>query len=57
MLTVSAQNKDISHGLQIGKDRKADNQRDEDGYQFNNVGFIDDISQSLLTYQRTCKSC
>jgi len=44
MLTVTGQNKDISHGLQIGKDQKGDNQRDENGYRFNNVGFIDDIS-------------
>jgi len=44
MLTVTGQNKDISHGLQIGKDQKGDNQRDENGYQFNNIGFIDDIS-------------
>ena len=34
----------ISHGLQIGKDQKGDNQRDENGYQFDNIGFIDDIS-------------
>ena len=39
MLTVTGQNEDISHGLQIGKDQKGDNQRDENGYQF-----IDDIS-------------
>jgi len=44
MLTVTGQNEDISHGLQIGKDLKGDNQRDENGYQFNNIGFIDDIS-------------
>jgi len=44
MLTVTGQNEDISHGLQIGKDQKGDNQRDENGYQFNNIGFIDDIS-------------
>jgi len=44
MLTVTGQNEDISHGLQIGKDQKGDNQRDESGYQFNNIGFIDDIS-------------
>ena len=25
-------------------DRQGDNQRDENGYQFNNIGFIDDIS-------------
>ena len=35
---------DISHGLWIGKDQKGDNQRNENGYQFNNIGFIDDIS-------------
>ena len=44
MLTVTGQNEDISHGLQIGKDQKGDNQRDENDYQFNNIGFIDDIS-------------
>jgi len=44
MLTVIGQNEDISHGLQIGKDQKGDNQRDENGYQFNNIGFIDDMT-------------
>jgi len=44
MLTVTGQNEDISHGLQIGKDQKGDKQRDENSYQFNNIGFIDDIS-------------
>ena len=44
MLTVTGQNEDISHGLQIGKYQKGDNQRDENGYQFNNIGFFDDIS-------------
>jgi len=44
MFTVTGQNEDISHGLQISKDQKGDNQRDEKGYQFNNIGFIDDIS-------------
>jgi len=44
MLTVTGQNENISHGLQIGKDQKECNQRDENGYQFNNIGFIDDIS-------------
>ena len=29
MLTVTGQNSDISHGLQICKDQKGDNQRDE----------------------------
>ena len=33
MLTVTGQNKDISHGLQIGKDQKGDNQQDEIGHQ------------------------
>jgi len=44
MLTVTGQNEYIRHGLQIGKDQKGDNQRDENGYQFNDIGFIDDIS-------------
>ena len=44
MLTVTGQNEDSSHGLQIGKNQKGDNQRDENGYQFNNIGFIDDVS-------------
>jgi len=44
MLTITGQNEDISHRLQIGKDQKGDNQRYENGYQFNNVGFIDNIS-------------
>jgi len=44
MLTVTGQNEDISHGLKIGKDQKGDNEQDENGYQFNNIGFIDDIS-------------
>jgi len=57
MLTGTGQNEDISHRLQIGKDQKGDNQRDENGYQFNNIGFIDDISQFLLTHQRAGKSC
>ena len=29
MLMVTGQNEDISHGLQIGKDQKGDNQRNE----------------------------
>jgi len=44
MLTATGQNEDISHGLQINKDQKRDNQRDENGYQFNHIEFIDDIS-------------
>jgi len=44
LLAVTGQNEDISHRLQISKDQKGDNQRDENGYQFNNIGFIDDIS-------------
>ena len=54
MLTLTGQNEDISHGLQIGKDQKGDNQQDENGYQFNNISTI---YQSLLTHQRACKSC
>jgi len=44
MLTVTGQNEDINHGLQVGGDQKGDNQRDENGCQFNNIGFIEDIS-------------
>ena len=44
MLTVTRQNQDIGHGLQIGKAQKGDNKRDENCYQFKNIGFIDDIS-------------
>jgi len=54
----------MSRGLQIGKDQKGDNQQDENGYQFNNIGFIDDISifadtpegmQKLLTLCRNLR--
>jgi len=44
MLTFTGQNENISHGRQIGKDQKGDNQQDENGYQFNNIGCIDDIT-------------
>jgi len=37
MLMVTGQNEDISHGLQIGKDQKGDNQRDENGYQIHRL--------------------
>ena len=43
--TSTGQNQGISHGLQIGKDQDDSSQdADHDGYQFNNIGFIDDIS-------------
>jgi len=63
MLTVTGKNEDISHGLQIGKDQKGHNQRDENGYQFKNIGFIDDVSicadtlegmQKLLNVVQEC---
>ena len=42
MLTVTGQREDISHGLQIDEDQDS---RDADhGYQFNDIGLIDDIS-------------
>jgi len=44
MPAVTGQNEDIGYGLQIGKDQKGKNQRDENGYQFNNIGFIDNFS-------------
>jgi len=57
MLKVTGQNEDISHGLQIGKDQKGDNQQDGTGYQFNNIRFVDDISIFADNHQRACKSC
>jgi len=44
MLTATGQNRGISHGLQIGKDQDDSSQDADHGYQFNNIGFIDDIS-------------
>jgi len=44
LLTVTGQNEDISHGLADRQGSRGENQRDENGYQFNNIGFIDDIS-------------
>jgi len=43
MLTITGQNEDISHG-QGSAWQNGDNQQDENDYQFNNIGFIDDIS-------------
>ena len=44
MLTATGQNQGISHGLQIGKDQDDSSQDANHGYQFINIGFIDDIS-------------
>jgi len=44
MLTATRQNQRISHGLQIDKDQDDSSQDADHGYQFNNTGFIDDIS-------------
>ena len=44
MLKVAGQNGNIIRGLQIGKDREGENQRDDNSYKFNNIGLIDDIS-------------
>jgi len=44
MLTATGQNQGISHGLQICKDQDDSSQDADHGYQFNNIGFIDDIS-------------
>jgi len=43
MLTATWQNQGVSHGLQIGKDQDDSSQDANHGYQFNNIGFIDDI--------------
>ena len=44
MLTATGQHQGISHGLQIGKDQDDISQDANHGYQFKNIGFIDDIS-------------
>jgi len=44
MLTATGQNQGISHGLQIGKNQEVSSQDADHSYQFNNIGFIDDIS-------------
>jgi len=44
MLTATGQNQGICHGLQIGKNQKDSSQDADHGYQFKNIGFIDDIS-------------
>ena len=44
MLTATGQNQGISHGLQIGKDQDDSSQDADHGYQFINIGFINDIS-------------
>jgi len=44
MLTATGQNHGISHGLKIGKDQEHSSQDADHGYQFNNIGCIDDIS-------------
>jgi len=56
MLTATGQNQGISHGLQIGKDQDDSSQGADHGYHFNNIGFIDDIS-NLLRPQKECKLC
>ena len=43
MLTATWQNQEISHGLQISKDYDDSSQDPDHGYQFNSIGFIDDI--------------
>jgi len=56
MLTATGQNQGISHGLQIDKDQDDSSQDADHGYQFNNIGFMDDIS-ILLRPQKECKLC
>jgi len=62
MLTATGQNQGISHGLQIGKDQDDSSQDADHGYQFNNIGFIDDISifaetpEGMQTLLEWCRS-
>ena len=51
MLTATGQNQGISHGLQIGKDQDDSSQDADHGYQFNNIGFIDNFSIFAKTPQ------
>ena len=44
MLTAAEQNEGISHCLQIGKNQEDITQDADHGYQFDNIGFINDIS-------------
>ena len=44
MLTATGQNQGISHGLQIGKDQDDSSQDTDHGCQFNNIGFIENMS-------------
>jgi len=44
MLTATEQNQGISHGLQIGKNQEDSSQDANHGYQFNDIGFVDNIS-------------
>ena len=44
MLTATGQNQGIGHCLQIGKNQDDSSQDADHGYQFHNIGFIDDIS-------------
>jgi len=50
MLTATEQNQGISHGLQIDKNQEDSSQDANHGYQFNDIGFVDN-SRSLLRPQ------
>ena len=43
---VTRQNQGISHTLQIGNDRDDNSQDANHDYQFNNIGFIDNMSET-----------
>ena len=44
MLKVTGQNQGISHGLQIDKDQDDSSQDANHGFQYNNIGFIENFS-------------
>ena len=56
MLTATGQNQGAGHGLQIGEDQDDSSQDADQGYQFNNIGFMDNISIFAET-QKECKLC
>jgi len=61
MLKVAGQNGNIIRGLQIGKDREGENQRDDNSYEFNNIGLIDDtlifVNTPLTLHSKSSIRC
>jgi len=56
MLTVTGQNEDISHGLQISNDQKGDNKRDENIYTFHSISGDTTGNEDMCNVERRAKS-